>query len=124
MPEPDLALKMTEIIFDGVMPVDSYGPGFFRVGGQVIRGAILILPRSVNRWGGFDDLEGIAAAADDIDILLVGSGAEISPLPGAFRAAFDPLNIGVDVMATPAACRTFNVLLSEDRRVGLAVVTV
>ena len=124
MPEIDASVQVTEMTFDGVTPVDSYGPGFFRIDGQVIKGSILLSPGGVAGWGGYTDLAGITDAADDIDILLVGAGAEIAPLPNDFQTAVEALNIGVEVMATPAACRTFNVLLAEGRRVALAMVPV
>ena len=40
------------------------------------------------------------------------------------REALEEAGLGVEVMASPAACRTYNVLLSEGRRVGLALIPV
>lgn len=117
-------MRLTEIQYDGSKPIDGYGPGFFRIGGEKIAGAITVLPSGIATWGGFDDTDAIVAAADDIDVVFVGTGAEIAHAPAAFRAAVEAAGIGVEVMASPAACRTFNVLLSEGRRVALALLPV
>ena len=120
----DVSMKVTEMTFDGATPVDSYGPGFFRIAGKIIEGAVLILPGSVGPWGGYSDLTEIQTTVDAIDILLVGSGAELGLPPTEFKNTIEALDIGIEVMATPAACRTYNVLLAEDRRVALAVLPV
>ena len=60
----------------------------------------------------------------DVDVLFVGTGAEIAHAPPVFREAVEALGIGVEVMASPAACRTYNVLLSEGRRIGAALLPV
>ncbi|WP_147125412.1 Mth938-like domain-containing protein [Shimia ponticola] len=104
--------------------VEGYGDGFFRVAGEVVQGPMLLLPSGATAWGGTDDLELILAAADDIDVLFLGTGPEIAYAPAPLRAALEDAGIGVEVMATPTACRTFNVLLGEGRRIGLAVLPV
>ncbi len=45
-----MAMKPTD--FDGAVPVDGYGPGFFRVGNEVIQGPVLVTPRGGRAWGG------------------------------------------------------------------------
>lgn len=114
-------MKLTEIEFTEAKPVEGYGPGFFRIGGVVYDGAVLVLPTGISSWGGFDDTKGLICAASALDVLFVGSGAEIAPVPAAFRTAIEAAGPGVEVMASPTACRTYNVLLSEGRRVGLAL---
>jgi len=54
----------------------------------------------------------------------MGLGPEQRLIPPEVQAFFDARNIGVEPMATPAAARTFNVLLGEGRRVGAALMTV
>lgn len=117
-------MRLTEISYDGRLPVDGYGPGFFRIGGQVLRGAVTVLPDGVAPWGGFAETAPLVAAAAAIDVLFLGTGAEMRPPPAAFRAVLEGAGIGVEFMASPAACRTYNVLLSEGRRVGLALLPV
>ena len=117
-------MRLTEISYSDAVPVDGYGPGFFRIGGRVHHGAVVLLPSGVDAWGGFDDAETLLAASGAIDVLFVGTGAEIAHLPGALRARLEAAGIGVETMNSPAACRSYNVLLSEGRRVGLALLPV
>jgi len=114
-------MRLTEIQYDNAKPIDGYGPGFFRIGGDVYEGAITVLPSGIAAWGGYAETETLIAAADTIDVLFVGTGAEIAHIPADFRAALEDAGIGVEAMGSPAACRTFNVLLSEGRRVALAL---
>ena len=115
-------MQMDEIAFRDARPIDGYGPGFFRIGGEVLRGAQLVLPGGVESWPGYPAAE--AAEAAPIDILLVGTGGEIAPVPQDFTTRLEAAGIGVEPMATPAACRTYNMLLAEGRRVGAALLPV
>jgi len=117
-------LEFHEVSFDDALPVDGYGPGFFRVAGQVHEGSILVLPGGVKIWDGYTDTKRLVASADEIDVLLVGTGPEITHLPVAFREILEEAGIGVEIMTSPTACRTYNVLLSEGRRVALALMPV
>ncbi|EPX87205.1 hypothetical protein ruthe_00602 [Rubellimicrobium thermophilum DSM 16684] len=117
-------MRLSEMEFPEGTPVDGYGPGFVRVGGQVHRGRVLVLPSGVQPWGGWDDRDALLAAAASVDVLLVGTGAAMTVLPVAFRAALEAAGIALEPMSTPSACRTYNVLLAEGRRVGLALIPV
>jgi uncharacterized protein len=94
------------------------------VGGEVLEGAVLVLPGSAATWGGYDTGRRFDAAAEDIDILIVGTGTEIGHPPAGFRKALEAAGVGVEPMASAQACRTYNVLLSEGRRVGAALLPV
>jgi len=117
-------MRLTEISYDSARPVDGYGPGFFRIGGHVLRGATLITPWDAGPWGGLTDWATPLALTGRIDVLLLGMGAEIAHAPADFRTALEGAGIGVEVMNSPAACRTYNVLLSEGRRIAAAVLPV
>jgi uncharacterized protein len=117
-------MRLNEIRYDGLKPVDGYGPGFFRIGGAVWEGAVLVLPSGVASWGGYGDVDMLTAAAETVDVVFVGTGAEVAHVPPAFRAALEGAGMGVEAMASPAACRTYNVLLSEGRRIALALLPV
>ena len=117
-------MRLNEVHFGTGRPVDGYGPDFFRIAGEIHNGAVAILPGRVAAWGGLEDTETPKAAAGDLDILFVGTGAETAHLPEAFRDALEAEGIAVEAMATPAAARTFNVLLSEGRRVGCLLLPV
>lgn len=117
-------MRLNEVVYSSGLPVEGYGPGFFRVGGEARPGAVLVLPGGVRSWGGVDDLDPIIEAAEALDVLLLGTGAEIAHAPDALRERLEAVGIGVEVMASPAACRSYNVLLGEGRRVALAALPV
>ncbi|MEM0944486.1 MAG: Mth938-like domain-containing protein [Pseudomonadota bacterium] len=119
-------MRLNEIAFQGPPPIDSYGPGGFRIAGIWYPGSLIVLPDEVVRFEGFTR-EGVApliAARGRIDVVLAGQGAEIAPMPSPIRQEIEAAGIGVEIMSTPSACRTYNVLLSEDRRVGALLLPV
>ena len=117
-------MRLTEITYGEAQPVESYGPGFFRIGGRKLSGPTIITPWDAGPWGGFDDIAALTGLAGKIDVIFLGMGADIAHAPPALRAALEDLGMGVEVMSSPAACRTYNVLLSEGRRVALALIPV
>jgi uncharacterized protein len=117
-------MRMNEVTYSDAVPVEGYGPGFFRLGGKVFNGPVLTGAAGPALWGGFDDAAPLLALAGRIDVLFVGTGAEISHIPAGLRNELEAAGIGVEVMNSPAACRTYNVLLSEGRRIALALIPV
>ncbi|MEL6207791.1 MAG: Mth938-like domain-containing protein [Pseudomonadota bacterium] len=117
-------MRMTEMTFPDAKPVEGYGPGFFRIGGDVIEGPMLAGPDGPVPWGGLADVDALRALTGRVDVLFVGTGAEIAPIPEDLRAELEAAGIGVEQMASPTACRSYNVTLSEGRRVALAVLPV
>jgi uncharacterized protein len=71
-----------------------------------------------------ESLEPVLAAEPAVEILVLGAGARFAMVSPAFRQALRERGVAVESMATPAACRTFNVLLAEDRRVAAALIPV
>ena len=117
-------MRLNEITYTDAKPIDGYGPGFFRIGGEVYEGPLVVMPDGIAPWGGYADAESLLKAVSDVDVIFVGTGAEIAFLPADLRTQLEEAGIGVEVMASPNACRTYNVLLSEGRRVGLALLPV
>ena len=117
-------MRLTEITYGSAQAIDGYGPGFFRVAGHVLRGACLITPWDAGPWGGFDDTAAPMELAGRIDVLFVGTGSEIAHVPPEFRSVLEAAGFGVEVMNSPAACRTYNVLLGEGRRIAAAMLPV
>ena len=117
-------MRLNEVAYDDSQPVEGYGPGFFRIGGKVFEGPTGVFPSGVMSWGGYDDTDSLISKVEELDVLFVGTGAEIAHPPSAFRKTLEDAGLGVEAMSSPAACRTYNVLLSEGRRVGLALIPV
>ena len=117
-------MRLNEIDYNDSVPIDGYGPGFFRVGGEKVDGPVMVSPAGVKSWGGYDDTQTILDQVADLDVVFVGTGAEIAHLPAEFRTLCEAAGIGVEPMASPAACRTYNILLSEGRRVAVALIPV
>lgn len=117
-------MRLNEIGFESARPVDGYGPGFFRVGGEVVEGAVLLRAEGVTSWGGLEDVASLLALADKVDVLLIGMGAELTPLPRETRQALEAAGLAPEPMGSPAAARTYNVLLAEGRRVAVALLPV
>ena len=117
-------MRLTEVAYGTAQPVESYGPGFFRIGGKVLQGPTLITQQQAGPWGGLEDVAALTALAGEVDVIFLGMGAEIAHAPRPLREALEALGLGVEVMSSPAACRTYNVLLSEGRRVALALIPV
>lgn len=117
-------IALTEIAFDGLTPIDGYGPGFFRVAGQVIHGPVLVTARSARQWGGAGDGAPLLALAGQIDVLLLGTGRTIAHPPADLRESLNAAGIGVETMDSATAARSYNVLLSEGRRIAAALLPV
>lgn len=117
-------MRLQEMSFPDARPIDGYGPGFFRVGGEAIKGAICVSVAGVAAWSGYEDTGTLTALAEEIDVLFIGTGGETTHVPKEFRAALEAAGLGVEAMNSPAACRTYNVLVSEGRRVAVALLPV
>ena len=119
-------MDITPIIPGDRMIIDAYGPGRFRISGQTYEASILVFPDEVRIWAvsALDqiDAESLAPAAEkQVEVLLVGTGPKMQLLPAAVKQALRTQGVGVDVMDTGAACRTYNILMAEGRRVAAAL---
>ena len=117
-------MRLNEVVYSDAVPIDGYGAGFFRVGGEVKDGAILTGAKGTSKWGGYTDQASLLALVGDVDVLFIGTGAEIAHIPSELRQVLEEAGLGVEGMNSPAACRTYNVLLSEGRRIALAALPV
>lgn len=109
--------------------VQSYGEGGFKVSGVRHQGSILVLPTGTEAWpiGSIGDLsisslQPVIDAEPAIEILIIGCGAQIALLPVTLREVLRSKAIGAEAMDTGAACRTYNVLAGEGRRVAAALI--
>lgn len=112
---------------EGRNVVSGYGAGHVLVNGVRFERSLVVLPdRIIEGWesqgaGRLDvaAVEQLAALA--VDIVLIGIGATLDfPEPDVLRPLIDA-GIGFEVMDTPAACRTYNILMGEERKVAAAL---
>ena len=113
-----------EVQYKDVRPVEGYGPGFFRVGGVVLHGPVIVSAAGAASWDGYADGAALLALVPAVDVLFIGGGDGIEPLPPGLRQQLEAGGIGVELMTTPSAARTYNVLLAEGRRIAAAMLPV
>jgi uncharacterized protein len=119
-------VDVTPLLAKDRQVIESYGPGGFRVSGIAYEDAIVVLPQATQVWpvaavtdASAANLAPVVDAA--VQILLLGCGKQIVPVPPALRQELRAHGIVIDAMDTGAACRTYNILLAEDRRVAAAL---
>jgi uncharacterized protein len=111
--------------------IDAYGNGGFRFAEMSHKGSMLCLPTGMHAWDvkspadiSLENLAPVFAAADEIDVLLVGLGKDIAGFDPAIRAALRERKIIIEAVATGGAVRTYNILLGEKRAVAAALIAV
>ncbi len=111
--------------------IQAYGDGGFRIAGRRIEGAVVVFQDRVIEAGNlrFEDIEPghlqpLLDAAPRAEILLLGGGQRAVALPSEHRALLTAAGISAEVMDTGAACRTFNLLQGEGRRVAALLIAV
>lgn len=119
--------------------ITAYGAGGFRFGLETgdkrIEGSVLILADTPSAWGPLTmaDLVGaslaehfgpILALKGEIEFLLFGTGTDMLPPPVGLRDLLKGAGIGLEIMPTPAACRTYNHLATEGRHFAVAMLPV
>ncbi len=124
-------MDITPLIPKGRKLINAYGDGGFTIGGERVEGSVVVTPDAVLSWNVVSDAQwsesdfaAVFALTEVPEILLVGTGKAMRPLPPALRATFRSRSIAVDAMDTGAACRTYNVLLAEGRAVAAALIPV
>jgi len=111
--------------------IDHYGDGGFRVGGERYEGSLIVAPEQVWAWAISDiahltteSVAAVLAADPPIELLLIGCGTRAERVPRDVHEALRAKTIIVDSMETGAACRTYNVLMVEERRVAVALIAI
>jgi uncharacterized protein len=122
LPTPDPA---------SVQIVRTYGPGRFLIGEREWREPVLVTPTATVPLG--------VARAEDLtpetlaflktlsvptELLVLGCGARAVFVPPAQRALLKVAGLGLEVVDTGSACRIYNVLVAEGRRVAAALIPV
>ncbi len=123
-------MGMTPLVKAGHQIIQGYGARGITVNSVLYTGAVIVRPESAMLWAAprnvseltpahFQGLEGLSIA-----MLLLGTGKFFAFVPPDVRTALKAQGITIDSMDTGAACRTYNVLMAEGRRVAAALLPV
>eukprot|EP00435_Cladocopium_sp_Y103_P076532 s1_g271.t1 len=125
-------MELSNTDFGAQPPIDAYGDMGFRIDKKRVEGSMYLLPDAgMFPWhvtsigeltpAHFDE---IAEAQESFDLLLLGTGPSLQFPSAEVRAHLTDIPLHFEVMDTGAACRTYNVLLGEQRRVAAALIAV
>lgn len=122
-------MGVTPIVPASRQLIQAYDAGGFRIAGVRHAGSVLVLPERTLAWPvgaleevSADTLSPIRTAAPAVEILVLGCGPRFCLVRADLRKALRADGIALEAMDTGAACRTFNLLLAEDRRVAAALI--
>ncbi len=122
-------MRFTQDSSSGINLIRSYAPGEIRINAQQFRSSLIVTATDLLLE---PTLKSIEDLSDELvarilglnpEVVLLGTGATQTFAAAGFGAKFMRVGIGYEVMNTAAACRTFNVLVAEQRR-ALAVLMV
>jgi uncharacterized protein len=112
-----------------VQLIRSYGPGRFLISDREWRQPVLVTPTFTTAWNvtraeelTLESLEALKAAPAPTELLVLGCGARAIFVPPDLRAALKAAGLALEVVDTGSACRIYNVLLAESRRVAAALI--
>ncbi len=112
-----------------VQLIRSYGPGRFLIGDREWRQPVLVTPTATTAWNmaraealTLESLDALKAAPVPTELLVLGCGARPIFVPPDLRAALKAAGLALEVVDTGSACRIYNVLLAESRRVAAALI--
>lgn len=126
-----MTFNVTPKALPGRQVIQGYGDGGFRIAGQRHEGSVLVLAEETLAWS-VDDACAISSEtlapllrrAPLPRILIIGCGKRFVAMPAGLAMDLRRRDIGLEWMDTGAACRTFNVLLLEERPVAAALIAV
>jgi uncharacterized protein len=126
-----MSMDLTPLVPVGRQMIESYGDGRFKISGTVYEGSVLVLPDRTLAWPiaslseiNADSLAAVLDARATIELLLFGCGTRMVQIPRFMRQLLGQAGLAVEPMDTGAACRTYNVLAAEERRVAAALIAV
>lgn len=110
--------------------IRSYGPGWVKISNSEVRQSVVVMPEHlIGDWppltvADLTEAHFAMVAALKPEIVLLGTGAHQQfPSPRLLRPLLAQ-GIGVEVMDTAAACRTYNIIMLEGRRVAAALLMI
>ena len=120
-------MDITPTLSQEKQAIDAYGTDGFKIAGTVYKKNILItgdntLPLESQTLETLNPDIIDQLVLSKTELLLVGSGSYIAPLPNHIKTRLQHHNIATEIMDTGAACRTYNVLLAEGRNVAVILI--
>jgi uncharacterized protein len=119
-------VDVTPLIAADRQVIQSYSAGGFKISGNSYQGSVVVFPDRTVSWtavsienlklGDFDMLD-----KKDVDVVLIGCGAQGARLDKEIAQALKARGILPETMDTGAACRTYNVLMADGRRIAAAL---
>jgi len=117
-------VDITPLIKEGQQTIQSYAGGVFSISGQKYQSSVIVTPEGTKEiaLSDFDnlslkDFDPLFEYTADYDVFLLGCGSQIQFLSKDLKNELRAKGLNFDVMDTGAACRTYNVLMTEGRRV-------
>lgn len=124
-------MDVTPLIPQGRQIIQSYSPEGFKVNGVVHKRAVIVLPEVTLDWNqdSFEELKEqsfspLVDKAGQLDVVLLGTGKQMQLFSPVLKNALKAKGLQVEAMDSGAACRTYNVLMAEGRRVAAALLPV
>lgn len=122
-------MDVTPLIPAGRQIIQQYRAGGFRISGKEYQGSVIVMPERTLSWPVTSELslssfDALMPYARELDVVLLGTGAGQMFVPPALRQALKVQGLNVDAMDTGAACRTYNVLMADGRRIAAAMLPV
>ena len=113
----------------GLQVIQSYGPGGFKVSGVRHQGSIFVFPDATLAWEAtspadlsLSNLSKMIETETPVELLIFGCGPKLTMAPTTLVEVLKHKGIGFEAMDTGAACRTYNVLASEGRKVAAGLI--
>jgi uncharacterized protein len=117
-------MELTAVNPAGRQVIERYAASGFRISGTIYQGAVLVFPDRTLPWPNPAlTTESLAPVIEHggVELLLVGLGRRMLPVAASLRSSLKAGGVVLEAMDTGAACRTYNVLLAEERRVAAAL---
>ena len=126
-----MSLDISPVDFEGRNIIQSYGNGKFQISDKEYDHSVLVFPDQIIPWSPIDtnnlivdDFKKVLTVGPIVELLLLGCGKTTWFLPLPLRDELKEMGLVLEPMDTGAACRTFNVLLGEDRKIAAALMLV
>ena len=122
-------MDITPRLSEDTQRITAYGAGIVKINGESFETPLIVQPSKVSEWqkAGIDEtsITALIEQLEPLEVLLIGTGESGEFLPPALRNQLrQATGAGIEVMDSGAACRTYNVLMAEGRKVAAVIIPV